>query len=168
MRYVLLVVMFLVSLILPGTLFYFWSWSGIKPDLVMLLVIYYALHNRMRPAVIWGFSCGIIQDLYLGRHLGMFAVAYSVVALSSNWMAQRWSRDNFLLTVVMVLMGSVAGQFVVAFLSLGAGVQWSWQDLLFLIFGVAVYNAILVPVTYPWVHRSFLQGWLRYRPKYER
>jgi len=34
--------------------------------------------------------------------------------------------------------------------------------------GIAIYNVILVPATYPFIHRSFLHGWLRYRPKYER
>ncbi|MHB1405715.1 MAG: rod shape-determining protein MreD, partial [Desulfitobacteriaceae bacterium] len=47
MRYVIIALLFLLSLILPGTVFYFWDWSGIKPDLIMLLVIYLALHHRL-------------------------------------------------------------------------------------------------------------------------
>lgn len=168
MRYLMLSLMFLLSLILPGTLFYFWGWSGIKPDLVMLLVIYYALHNRLQAGAIWGLGSGILQDLYLGRYVGMFTLTLTVVALLSGWMAQRWYRENFLLTIVMVFTATVTGQLMIAFLSLGAGLPWSFRDILRLVFGVGVYNALLVPVTYPWVHRSFLQGWLRYRPKYER
>lgn len=168
MRYVLIAVMFLLSLILPGTLFHFWSWSGIKPDLLMLLTIYIAMHHRWPSGVLWGLSAGLLEDLYLGRYIGMYTVTLAVVAFLSYWLAERWYRENFLLTTFMVFIVTVVGQTVVAFLGLGAGLHWSLGDIGQLVIGVALYNAILVPVTYPLIHRSFLHGWLRYRPRYER
>ena len=168
MRYVLLVVMFLLSLILPGTVFHFWAWSGIKPDLLMLLTIYMAMHHRLSTSVLWGLGAGLLEDLYLGRYIGMYALTLAVVAFLSFWLAERWYRDNFLLTTFMVFIVTIVGQVVVAFLSLGAGLHWSLGDIGQLVLGVALYNAILVPVTYPLIHRSFLHGWLRYRPRYER
>ncbi|MDR3585507.1 MAG: rod shape-determining protein MreD [Desulfosporosinus sp.] len=168
MRYVLLVVMFLLSLILPGTVFHFWAWSGIKPDLLMLLTIYMAMHHRLSTSVLWGLGAGLLEDLYLGRYIGMYTLTLAVVACLSFWLAERWYRDNFLLTTFMVFVVTIVGQVVVAFLSLGAGLHWSLGDIGQLVLGVALYNAILVPVTYPLIHRSFLHGWLRYRPRYER
>lgn len=168
MRYVLIVVMFILSLILPGTLFHFWAWSGIKPDLLMLLTIYMAMHHRLPSSMLWGMGAGLLEDLYLGRYIGMYSLTLTVVAFLSNWLTERWYRDNFLLTTFMVFLVSAAGQIVVAFLSLGAGLHWSLGDIGELVLGVALYNAFLVPVTYPVIHRSFLHGWLRYRPRYER
>jgi rod shape-determining protein MreD len=160
--------MFLLSLILPGTLFHFLSWSGIKPDLLMLLTIYIAMHHRMSASVYWGLGAGLLEDMYLGRYIGMYAFTLVVVAFLSNWLSERWYRENYLLTIFLVFCVSAAGQFIVAFLGLGSGLQWSLGDIVRLVFGVALYNALLVPITYPWIHRSFLHGWLRYRPKYER
>jgi rod shape-determining protein MreD len=168
MRYVLIAFMFLLSLILPGTLFHFWSWSGIKPDLLMLLTIYIAMHHRLSSSILWGLGAGLLEDLYLGRFIGMYMLTLILVAYLSYWFAERWYRENFLLTTFMVFLVTTVGQVVVAFLSLGAGLQWSIGDIGRLVIGVSVYNAILVPVTYPWIHRSFLLGWLRYRPRYER
>ena len=168
MRYLIIGLLFLLSLILPGTVFYFWDWGGIKPDLIMLLVIYLALHHRLPAGALWGLGAGILEDLYLGRHLGMYALTLTVVAMLSSWLADRWYRDNFPLMALLVFFTTVVGQLLIAFLSLAAGLPWSGQDTLRLVIGVAVYNAILVPVTYPWIHRSFVSGWLRYRPKYER
>lgn len=168
MRNVILIVMLLLSLILPGTVFYFWSWDGIKPDLMMLFTIYMALHHRTVPGTLWGLGTGIIGDFYLGRNLGMYSLTLTAVALLSSWLSKRWYRENFLLTTLLVFVVTLAGQGLIAFLSLGAGAQWSFGDALRLMFGVSVYNALLVPVTYPWIHRSFTQGWLKYRPKYER
>ena len=168
MRYILIAVMFLLSLILPGTVFHFWSWSGIKPDLLMLLTIYIAMHHRLTSSVIWGLGAGLLEDLYLGRYIGMYTLTLAVVAYLSYWLAERWYRDNFLLTTFMVFLVTAVGQILVAFLSLGAGLQWLLGDITRLVIGVSFYNAVMVPITYPLIHRSFLLGWLRYRPRYER
>ena len=168
MRYVLIAILFLLSLILPGTVFHFWSWSGIKPDLLMLLTIYIAMHSRLRSGILWGLGAGLLEDLYLGRYIGMYTLTLAVVAFLSHWLAERWYRENFLLTTFMVLVVTAVGQITIAFLSLGAGLQWSFGDIMRLVIGVSFYNAVMVPITYPWIHRSFLRGWLRYKPRYER
>ncbi|AFM43156.1 rod shape-determining protein MreD [Desulfosporosinus acidiphilus SJ4] len=168
MRYILITVMFLLSLILPGTLFHFWAWSGIKPDLLMLLTIYMAAHHRRLSSLLWGLGAGLLEDFYLGRYIGMYTLTLLVVAFLSNWLTERWYRENFLLTTFMVFIVTAVGQICVAFLALGAGLQWSMADIAQLVFGVALYNAVLVPITYPLIHRSFQYGWLRYRPRYER
>ena len=168
MRYVLLALLFLISLVLPGTLFHFWSWSGIKPDLVMLLVIYTALHSRPLSGALYGALAGLLEDFFLGRYLGMYALTLTVVALLSSWLAARWYRENFPLTVLLVFGVTAVGQMLVGFLGIAAGLPWSPADIWRLVGGIALYNALLVPLTYPWIHHSFLHGWLRYRPKYER
>ncbi|MDR3288100.1 MAG: rod shape-determining protein MreD [Peptococcaceae bacterium] len=168
MRYLILGLIFIFSLILPGTVFHFWSWAGIKPDLVMLLTVYIAIHHRMFYAGLTGLLFGLLQDMFLGRYIGMYSVTLTVVAVLSCWLAGRWYRENFLLTVVLVFSVTAAGQAMLGFLGLAAGLSWSAGEILRLVLGISVYNTILVPLTYPWMHHSFLYGWLRYRPKYER
>ncbi len=168
MRYLLIAIMFILSLILPGTLFHYLSWWGIKPDLLMLLTIYIAMHHSLRSGVIWGFGAGLLQDLYMGRYIGMYTFTLAVVAFLSCWFTKHWFKDNYILSTVMVFLVTAAGQILIAFLSLGAGLQSSLGDIVRLVIGVSAYNAVLVPITYPVIHRSFLSGWLRYRPRYER
>lgn len=168
MRYVILVFLLLLTLVLPGTLFHLWAWSGIKPDLAMLLVIYIALHEQKRSGVFWGLGTGLVEDLYLGHYLGMYSVTLTAIAALTAWLAGRWYRENLPLTFVLVFLVTAAGQLMVGFLGLGAGLGWSASDILHTVVGVSIYNALLVLVTYPWIHHSFTRGWLRYRPKYER
>ncbi|HZK54124.1 MAG TPA: rod shape-determining protein MreD [Desulfosporosinus sp.] len=168
MRYVLIAAMFLLSLILPGTVFHFWSWSGVKPDFLMLLTIYIAMHNRLSTSIYWGLGAGLLQDLYLGRYLGMYTLTLAVVAYISYWLAERWYRENLILSTFLVFLVTAVGQTIVAVLSLGAGIHWAYSDITHLVFGIAIYNTVLVPLTYPFIHKSFVSGWLRLRPKYER
>jgi len=134
----------------------------------MLLTIYIAMHHRLPAGLIWGLGAGLLEDLYLGRYIGMYTLTLTVVAALSYWLSKRWYRENFLITTFMVLIVTGVGQILVAFLSLGAGLHWSLTDIGRLVIGVSLYNAILVPLTYPWIHESFVRGWLRYRPRYER
>ena len=168
MRYILIAVMFLLSLILPGTVFHFLSWSEIKPDLIMLLTIYIAMHHRLSSSVFWGLGAGLLVDLYLGRYVGMYTLTLAVVAFLSWWLAEHWYRENFVLSTVIVFLVTTVGQLLIGFLSLGAGLHWSLGDIVRLATGIALYNAAMVPITYPLIHQSFVRGWLRYRPKYER
>jgi len=168
MRYILIAIMFFLSLILPGTVFHFWSWSGIKPDFLMLLTIYIAMHNRLSTSMFWGLGAGLLEDLYLGRYIGMYTLTLAVVAFLSYWLSERWYRENFIVTTFMVFLVTAVGQAIIAALSLGAGLTWTFDEIRYLVIGVALYNSLLVPLTYPFIHRSFVQGWLRYRPRYER
>ena len=167
-RYVLIGMMFVLSLILPGTLFHFLSWAEIKPDLLMLLTIYIAMHHRLSSSLLWGLGAGLIYDLYLGRYIGMYTLTLAVVAFLSFRLEERWNRENYFLTMFLTLIVTAAGQTLVAFLNLGGGLQWSLGNIIIVVVGISFYNAILVPITYPLIHRSFLRGWLSYRPKYER
>lgn len=168
MRYILIAIMFILSLVLPGTVFHFWDWSGIKPDLLMLLTIYMAMHHRLSSSVLWGLGAGLLFDLYLGQYIGMYTFTLAVVACFSYWLSQRWYRENFLLTIILVLCVTAVGQILIAFFNFGAGLHWPFGEVVKLILGISFYNAILVPLTYPWIHRSFVRGWLHYYPKYER
>jgi len=168
MRYLIIAVLFLLSLILPGTLFHFWQFNGIKPDLLLLLTIYISLHHRRLSGVLWGIGAGLVYDFYLGRYIGMYTLCLSIVALLANWLSERWYRENYLLVTLLTFIVTLVGQLTIAFLSVAGGLQWSLSEVLRVVFGVALYNAVLVPLTYPPIHRSFVHGWLRYRPKYER
>jgi rod shape-determining protein MreD len=48
-----------------------------------------------------------------------------------------------------------------------AGLHWFFGEALQVIIGIAIYNSLLVPITYPLVHRSFTKGILYQKPKFE-
>ena len=165
-RYILILIILIFCLVLPGTVFHYWSWAGIKPDLVMLWVIYVALHHRPMEGVVYGFGMGLILDLYLGRYIGLNAIAFALVALLIGFLQQRWYKENVLLTMVLVFMVTFLGQSIIMILASIAGLNWYLGDALRIIFGIALYNTILVPLTYPLIHKSFMSGFLRQESNY--
>jgi rod shape-determining protein MreD len=166
-RAVLMLFIFILTLILPGTLFHYWSWGGIKPDLLMLWVIYIALHHRPARAAAYAFIAGLVEDFYLGRYIGLNAISLVVAALLIGFLQQRWYRENIPLTMVLVFIVSVLGETLIALLAAISGLNWFFGDAVNIILGIAFYNALLVPLTYPPIHRSFTGGLLYLKPKFE-
>lgn len=167
MRYFLMIIILILCLVLPGTFFYYLSWGGIKPDLAMIWVIYLALHHRTSEGVIWAAITGLVMDLYLGRYFGMYTLTFIVLALASSYLQKRWYRDNIPLTTALVFGLSLLGQGLIAFLATAAGLNWSLGYAFRFIILISLYNALLVPITYPPIHRSFTTGYLKKRSKYD-
>lgn len=166
-RNLLILTIVFLCLILPGTLFHYWSWAGIKPDLAMLWVIYLTLHNRPMQGIAYGFAIGLIVDMYLGRYIGLYAITLAVVALLISFFQQRWYKENILLTTVLVFIVTVIGQTIIVIVAKTAGLNWFFGEAIKVIFGIALYNALLVPITFPLIHRSFTKGLLYQKTKFE-
>ena len=167
-RYIIMLMILVVCLVLPGTVFHYFSWNGIKPDLAMLWIIYIALHHRPAEGVAYGFATGLIVDLYFSRYIGIYTLSLAVVAFLISFLQQRWYRENIPLTMVLVFLATVLGQTIVSLLANIAGLNWYFGDALRMIFGIALYNTLLVPITYPLINRSFTTGILRQKSSSER
>lgn len=166
-RFLLMSMILVLCLILPGTLFHYWSWAGIKPDLAMLWVIYLALHHRPAQGTLYGLATGLIVDFYFGRYIGLYTLTLGVVALMISFLQQRWYRDNIPLTILLVFIATLLGQTLMVILAQTAGLKWFFEDALRVIWGIALYNSLLVPITYPIIHKSFISGFLYQKSRFE-
>ncbi len=167
-RYIIMLIILIFCLILPGTVFHYLSWNGIKPDLAMLWLIYIAIHHRPSQGIAYGFAIGLIVDLYFSRYIGMYTITLAVVAFLISFLQQRWYRDNIPLTIVLVFLATLLGQIIVSLLANIAGLNWDFGNAVRMILGTALYNSLLVPITYPLANRSFTLGILRQKSNYER
>lgn len=166
-RNLLMLVILLICLILPGTVFHYWSWAGIKPDLAMLWVIYISLHHRPAQGIVYGFIAGLIVDFYFGRYLGLYAITFAGVALLISLLQQRWYKENIPLTMLLAFTVTFLGQTLIMVIASTAGLNWFIGEAYKVILGIALYNCLLVPLTYPFLHRSFSSGLLHQKAKFE-
>ncbi len=165
-RYLLMFAILMVCLILPGTVFHYWSWAGIKPDFAMLWVIYLALHHRPAEGITYGIISGLLVDMYFGRYIGLYAITFAVVALLISLLQQRWYKENIPLTMVLAFIVSFLGQTMIVIIASTAGLNWYFVEAFKIILGIALYNSLLVPLTYPLIHKSFTSGLLHQKSKY--
>ncbi len=123
---------------------------GVGPDLIILVVVAFAIGERPRQAAIAAFAAGFLRDMLLMTPAGLSAFAYAVVAY-----------------VVAMLgvprgVGPVVGTFAAStfasqlFYGLGAimlGQEVNASPLPRLLFVTTAYNALISPLLMPLLRR---------------
>lgn len=128
--------------------------KGVKPDLVLLFVISLGLLNGAREGAVAGFTGGLLEDLLLGRYVGVRAISKMVAGYLAGLAGRRVYRDSLFTPVFLVLGGTIISEFLSfalwwklgSSLTLGAG-------LVSVILPLAVFNSMVAPFIYGQVYR---------------
>lgn len=116
---------------------------GVAPNIVLLVVIAAARYLDAEPAILSGFTAGLLVDLLGGSPLGLWAIALTAVAFAVVKLRDRVSDSPLALAAAVfgfTLMGQVV--FVVLGTLFGQGAISDPQVLRKLLLP-AVYNVIL-------------------------
>jgi rod shape-determining protein MreD len=90
---------------------------GLTPNLLLLLTICQALLAGPANAARWAFYAGLALDLGADTALGLHALALLAAVLVIGSLLARWSRSNWLLPLVGVVLGSLAYHIVLVSLT---------------------------------------------------
>ena len=102
------ILLLLLAFVLQTTWVHLFEIAGLKPDLVLLVLVYTALRSGPVESTLLGFGIGFIQDLYAPADLGLNALTKSVVGFSvgygrSGVVAESvWVQVSFLVGGVLV------------------------------------------------------------------
>lgn len=155
MRWVALFLLPYFSIFLETTLFSRYSLQGIVPDLVLIFVTFYAIDNGAMPGMKYGFLCGLFEDLYMGRFIGMNALAKGITA----WVVGRFEVDVFKQNILVgfgsVFLGTVVNAILLFLLGMFAFPHFVVDKSIFLnLSGQVVYNSLLSIPFYVWYYRT--------------
>ncbi len=163
MRYLMLCLLPVLSLFLQSTLFSAYSIKNTLPDLVLVFVIFYALLNDARKAAQYGFWCGLLEDLLLGRFIGMNALAKGLTGYLIGALQGNVFKENLAVGILSVLIGTVLNYLFLFFTSLVLGVMTEAdRQVLITLFFQASYNLLLATPLYVWYYNSSRHGLLRH------
>ncbi len=111
MRWISFAVLACVFLILQTSLAGWVEVLGVRPDWVLILVLYYALHARGSDAMLAGWILGMLVDLCGSERMGLFALTYGLCAASVVRVRGLLFRDHplsdFLVTCVFALIAQL-------------------------------------------------------------
>lgn len=162
MRYLVLTLLPLLSIFLQSTIFHSCSIKGTVPDLVLVFVVFYSLLNGHNSSTIYGFFCGLLEDLYLGRAIGMNAIAKACTAFVVARLQGNVFKENVLVGVIAVVLGTLFNGILLLILSIASfNVFYLDRSLIISLSYQMIYNAILALPIYFLYYRSNHKGWLR-------
>lgn len=148
MRYLVLLVLACFGLVFQSTTFTHLTFFGVKPDLLLIIVLFYSIFHGSIQGGIVGFCLGLLEDLYLGRFIGMNALSKGLTSYLIGLIAGGAFRENLLVPIISVFVGTLFNFTAVFILGKIIGLQWSWGLLVEKGLPLAIYNACLVPFGY--------------------
>lgn len=162
MRRIILILLPILALFLQTNLFGALAWQGTIPDILLIVVIFFAIFNGAHRGTIYGVCCGLLEDLYLGRFIGLNAISKGITAYIIGRLQGNVFKENILVGVIGVLGGTLVNSFIVFILSFSSFA--SAQTVRYMVVSIAwqlVYNAIIAIPLYSWYYRSAQHGVLK-------
>lgn len=96
--------------------------KGIRPDLVLLLLVYISIVHGQIPGTIFGFLAGLLQDVYSPAPLGLNALCKSIIGFLVGY-TRGGIIEESLLARGFIIFGATIFHDLVYFLI------FSWKDL---------------------------------------
>jgi rod shape-determining protein MreD len=117
--------------------------AGLKPDLVLLVLIHIALRAGSLEATLMGFGIGFLQDTHMPADLGLNALVKTLVGFSVGYCRIGMVADNVQVQVALIFAAVLLHDLV--FYLGSSGVSWMDVPFFWLRYGVghAVYTSLL-------------------------
>ena len=130
---------------------------GVTPDTALIFIVGYGILRGDVEGAIFGFSAGLLQDIFSGGPIGMFALLGFLIGYVSGKPFRDFFKDNYILPFFIVLGAILAQQFIIYFSSfLFRGYlnlpQFAWTIIL----PTTIYTASLSIPLYSLLH--FING----------
>ncbi len=162
MRAIVLALLPFLALFLQTTFFRTIPFRGVIPDLLLILVIFYAIFNGASKGAVYGVACGLWEDLYLGRIIGVNAISKGLTAFILGRMKGNVFQDNILVGVIGVLAGTAINSMFLFILSLMAIPGFHLDTTILTdVLLQGIYNTLIAVPLYIWYFRSSRAGVLK-------
>jgi len=130
---------------------------GIKPDLVMIFVIFNGFLLGPREGAFLGYASGIIQDFFVGSYIGLNALTLMLAGFIAGVCGERLYKENSLIVALVTFFSSAVSLTLYYVLMRYLNIKISlipaiWQIIL----PTALYSSLLVPLFYLRVYRSLI------------
>lgn len=117
---------------------------GGAPDLMLIMVVCWALLAPYHEAFFWAFAGGVFQDLLSSAPLGTSSLALLVVAMLGSLLQGQLYRSNVLIPLLVTLAGSVVSHLIVLAVLALTGYAISWiYDLVYVTAPTVILNLVL-------------------------
>jgi rod shape-determining protein MreD len=134
--------------------------ARVKPDLVLLVTLAYGLLYGPGVGGRFGLISGLLQDLLLGRYLGVFALTRMTAGYLAGLAERRLYRDSLLILTATGAGASIFADLLFMVLMGTTGYPLDpLADIGRVVMPAAVYNGLLAPLVYRAMHR--LRRWER-------
>ncbi len=129
------------------------SIGTVRPDILLVTTICWALFEGPSRGVLFGFWAGLLEDVFSTAMLGVTAFAKTIIGYCGGELRQRIVSRSVLWPMAIVFMGSILHEL----LKFGVWGVVGLEDMppfsFGAIAGLALYNALITMAVYPLIRR---------------
>lgn len=112
MQYLLIAVLFTVSLSVQGSVLALARPGGVHPDFLLLLVVALALLSDARRGAVLGLAAGLLQDVLFSAPLGFFGFGKMMAGALAGMLAREIYKDFLPAPVLIVTVLTLVSEIV--------------------------------------------------------
>ena len=146
-----------VALLIQLTLINSITILGLKPDLIMVVVVVFSLLRGEKEGTISGFASGLLQDIFSTGLLGINALAKTVIGFTCGILKEKIFHEHILFLIPVITFIASFMQSILIFLLLRAfgleyGLAWSLKQIAL---PEALYSSLLSPFVFLAINKLF-------------
>lgn len=143
------VLLFIALVVLQSTIIHRLAVYGVKPDLMLISIVAFALLGGPREGALAGFWAGCIQDLLFAKVFGFNILAKTVTGYLMGFTQKRFFKDNILVLIFTLFLGNLLHDVLSLLLFNVLGANYSLTTSFEkLILPLSLYNTVLAPFIY--------------------
>ena len=157
MKILLKAAIIVIALLIQLTLINSITILGLKPDLIMVVVVVFSLLKGEKEGSISGFASGLLQDIFSTGILGINALAKTVIGFTCGILKEKIFHEHILFIIPVITFISSFMQSILIFLLLRAfGIEynlaWSLKQVAL---PEALYGSLLSPFIFLAINKLF-------------
>lgn len=161
MKYLVLTLLGFLGLILQTTVFNELIIAGVKPDILLIIVLLYALFNGPRQGAFMGLGLGLLEDIFQAKYFGLNAASKLTSGFIFGFLEKSTFKDNFFIPILVLFSGSLVHITIYFVYSNIVGYHLTLEHLIRTLVPFAIYNACFSPFVYGSFYKASTKGILK-------
>ncbi|WP_408071129.1 rod shape-determining protein MreD [Butyrivibrio sp. JL13D10] len=160
-RFLFTLLSIIICFILQTTLFRALDFSGIVPNLMIILTSSYAFMRGDKSGTLIGLFCGLLVDIFFGTYIGFYALIYMYMGFIVGKFNKIFFPENILLPLGLIISSDLLFGFICYVLLFMFRNKFDiGYYIVNVIFPEAVYTALVAVFIYPVLIRinTYLEG----------
>jgi rod shape-determining protein MreD len=146
-----------ITLVIQLTLMNSVTILGLKPDLIMVVVVVFSLMKGEKEGTISGFASGLLQDIFSTSLLGINALAKTVIGFICGILKEKIFHEHILFMIpVITFIASFIQSIIISLLLRAFGIEynlaWSLKQIAL---PEALYSSLLSPFIFLAINKLF-------------
>lgn len=111
-RNIILFFVIIIGFVLQTTLFQRFSFSGIAPNILIIITASYGFMFGRKCGIVVGFICGLLTDIFYGDVLGFYALIYLYIGAANGIFHSLFYHDDIKLPLLLIAASDLCYSFV--------------------------------------------------------